>query len=95
MKHNTEKAVVLVQQALATLGDDFALSNARGYLKAALNEINHVQVKRKKRDYNFKRENAIKEEKKLKLSKEEALRRFQALEQMLKVEEAKLRNGPN
>lgn len=97
MKHNAEKAMALVQQALAAVGGDFALSKARGYLTAALNEINHVQTKRKKRDYNFKRETAIKEEKEKqkRLSKEEAYRRLQMLEQMLKAEEAKLRNGSN
>lgn len=90
MKHNAEKAIPYVEKALALMGGDFALSKARSYLSAALNEIAHVDKKRKKRDYNLKQEEIYEKEKKL--SAEEARKRIYLLDQMLKEEEAKLQN---
>lgn len=93
MKHNAEKAINNIQKAISELGGDFALSNAKGYLLAALKEINHVNKKRIKRDLNQKIEFANEEKKRL--SKEETLRRVNMLEKMFQEEESKLQNGSN
>jgi hypothetical protein len=49
MKDNTERAAMLVSQALK-LCNDFALSSAKSHLYVALQEINKVTKKRDKRE---------------------------------------------
>jgi hypothetical protein len=49
MKDNTERAAMLVSQALK-LCNDFALSSAKSHLYVALQEINKVNKKRDKRE---------------------------------------------
>lgn len=90
MKHNAEKAMNLIQQALSLTGD-FALGNARSYLLAALREINHVHNKRKKREFNLKQEYEQKE----RLSLEEAKKRLKALDEMIKIEEEEINQPRN
>ena len=47
---DTEHSKNLIAEALRNLSDDFALSNARVHLAQALNEIEHVEKKRTKRE---------------------------------------------
>ena len=49
MKNNTEKAVMLISQAIG-LCADFALSSAKRHLYSAITEINNVTKKRNKRE---------------------------------------------
>jgi hypothetical protein len=93
VKKNAEAAVAYVQQALRETGSDFALSNARQYLVAALNELTKVQNKCERRERNFKMEEEARQKKRLRL--EEAQWRLRKLDEMFKAEEAKLRNGSN
>lgn len=51
MKQNTERAIMLISQAIKLCGD-FALSNARSHLCAAMNEMNKVAKKRERREIN-------------------------------------------
>ncbi len=99
MKKNAEKAAALVQQALNEVGGDFALSNARGYLMAAFNELNRTHNKRVKRDLNFKRMEEQEKQKRM-LRVEDARWRLKQLDDMFKLEEANLlkikqQNGSN
>jgi hypothetical protein len=76
MKHNSERALMLISQAVK-LCDDFALSLAKSHLCAALNEINKVTKKRERRETNLQqiekqnRENKVKEELRRKKLKEQ------------------------
>ena len=47
---NTERSKTLIAEAIRNLSDDFALSDARAILSKALNEIQHVESKRAKRE---------------------------------------------
>ena len=49
MKHNTSEAKNAIQKALISLPDDFALSEVKHYLVAAINKIDQVENKRAKR----------------------------------------------
>lgn len=50
----------LIQQAVRSLGQDFATSNIRGLLLAALRECDHVSKKRHRRERNAMQEAATK-----------------------------------
>lgn len=50
MKDNTEQAKALLQQALRETPEDFALSNVRYHIRAALTKIEEVTRKRNKRE---------------------------------------------
>jgi cysteinyl-tRNA synthetase len=50
MKKNTTDTKRMIQQALNQMPDDFALSEARFHLKAALGHLEHVEQKRQKRE---------------------------------------------
>jgi cell division FtsZ-interacting protein ZapD len=65
MKHNTEKTTELITQAIR-LCNDFALSNAKSYLYAALNEIVKVNKKREIREKLQKQLDRQMQDKKLK-----------------------------
>jgi hypothetical protein len=47
---NTERSKNLIAEAICSLSDDFTLSDARVLLSRALNEIQHVESKRAKRE---------------------------------------------
>ena len=49
MKDNTSQAKAHLNEALRSLPQDFALSDARYYIRHALNKIEHVEKKRGKR----------------------------------------------
>jgi hypothetical protein len=78
-----------VQQAIKETGGDFALSSARRYMVAALNELQHTQKKREKRENNFKQMQEQERVKRLRL--EDARWRLKVLDDMLKAEQ-KLQN---
>lgn len=58
MKTNTTDAKRLIQQAISSMPDDFALSEARHHLKAALGHVDAVEQKRARRE-NTQRQNEI------------------------------------
>jgi hypothetical protein len=71
MKDNTERAIILISQALK-LCNDFALSSAKSHLCIALQEINKVTKKRDRREITrMQIEKQLKERK----EKEEAYRK--------------------
>ena len=49
MKDNTQKAKQLLQQAIREMPQDFALSEARYHLGAALSKIQEIEKKRERR----------------------------------------------
>jgi hypothetical protein len=84
---NLEDAMQLIRQTISSLGGEFALSNARSYLAAALNELTRVSKKRQRKERTIKAEDATNRRK---LSMEEARLRMQKLDQMFAEEQAKL-----
>lgn len=50
MKNNTEQAKALLQRALRETPEDFALSDVRYHIRAALTKIEGVENKRNKRE---------------------------------------------
>ncbi len=50
MKNNTNESKVLLEKALQSLPQDNALQGARYHLKCAINEITHIEIKRKGRE---------------------------------------------
>ena len=50
MKNNTTDAKRLIQQAIQSMPDDFALSEAKYHLKAALSHVDTVEQKRQRRE---------------------------------------------
>jgi len=47
---NTERSKNLIAEAIKSLSNDFALSDARAMLTKALNEIQHIESKRARRE---------------------------------------------
>jgi hypothetical protein len=93
MKKNAEIAAELIRRAINETGSDFALSNARNYLVAALNEVTKTQKKRERRENNLRLEEEQRKKKLLKM--EEARLKLKQLEDMLREEQAKWQNGSN
>jgi len=50
MKKNIPQSITYIEQAMRSLGSDFALTNARSYLSRAIAELSKVQKKRGKRE---------------------------------------------
>lgn len=50
MKNNTEKAKALLQKALVETPDDFALTEVRSHIRAALNKLEKVEDQRLQRE---------------------------------------------
>lgn len=94
MKNNAETAAALIRMAISETGGDFALSDARRLMHAALNELQHAHKKREKREIARKiLEEKEKEKKKMRF--EDAKNRMKMLDQMLQEEKTKLQNGLN
>ena len=65
MKNNHIKIEQLIQQAIRTCGDDFALEDAKNQLRRALTSVQNVSKKRNKRN------NAMEQAKEKALKKQE------------------------
>lgn len=50
MKNNTEGSKALLQKALAEIGQDYALTDVRYHIRAALGKLEHVEKKRERRE---------------------------------------------
>ena len=50
MKNNTEKTKIHLQKALVEAPEDFALSEVRSHIRAALNKLEQVETKRIQRE---------------------------------------------
>ena len=59
MKNNTNHAKNLLVQAIRAMPDDFALTEARAYLKRALSEIEYIESKRDRRIPNSRESNLV------------------------------------
>lgn len=76
MKQNTERAMMLVSQAIK-LCNDFALSAAKSHLCSAMNEMTKVTKKRERREVNQQQiakqnqENKLKEDARRKALREQ------------------------
>src|SRR6185436_17361896 len=53
MKNNTEKVKSLLQQALQAVPSDFALTEVRSFIRAALQRVEAVETKRERREAQF------------------------------------------
>lgn len=91
MKHNAEEAAALIRRAMALLGGDFSLSEAKRYLAAGLTSIDRVQRKREIREFNHQRNIAQDKQTRDQLAAS-AEWRYKQLEEMLKREQLKLQN---
>jgi hypothetical protein len=49
MKKNHQRTIGLIQQAMTSIGDDAAMQEAKGFLRAALSSLAEVGHKRAKR----------------------------------------------
>jgi GAF domain-containing protein len=84
MKNNAEEAAAVVKRAISLITSDFALTEARNYLYAAVAALDRAQKKRDRRERNYQ------ENKRLALiSKQEAEKRLAALNEMLRLEYVK------
>lgn len=76
MKQNTERAMMLISQAIK-LCNDFALSTAKSHLCSAMNEMTKVTKKRERREINQQQiikqnqENKLKEDARRKALREQ------------------------
>lgn len=76
MKQNTERAMMLISQAIK-LCNDFSLTAAKSHLCAAMNEMNKVTKKRERREINQQqiekqvKENKMKEDARRKMLREQ------------------------
>lgn len=85
MKNNTEKTKALLQKALLDSPDDFALSEVRFHIRAAIGKIENVEKRRNKREVAF-------EERKEQVAQQayNPFAAIQAIDEMIAVEKAKL-----
>lgn len=85
MKNNTEQTKVLLQKALLDTPADFALSEVRFHIRAALNKLETVEKKRAKRE--------VAHEQRKTVTAQQAYNPFaalQAIDEMIAEEKAKI-----
>lgn len=63
MKNNTQQAKELLIQAIQSMPSDFALSEARSYMKSALNAISKIENRRIKRQRDMEIQEELQREK--------------------------------
>lgn len=87
MKNNTEQTKMLLQKALLDTPADFALSEVRFHIRAALSKLENVEKKRNKREV------SLEQRKEKAAASQQAYNPFaalQAIDEMIAEEKAKI-----
>lgn len=89
MKNNTQNTRALLQRALLEAPEDFALSEVRYHIRAALSKLEHVEKKRDKRQIQQERRHEVQAQKQA-IHAFDPLRQLQAIDDMIAEEKAKI-----
>lgn len=87
MKNNTQNAKALLQKALLQTPEDFALSEVRFHIRAALSKLEHVEKKRERREVASEKREAVREQA---VAPYDPIRVIEAIDMMINEEKAKI-----